>query len=559
MATGAMTEAIPRKSLPASSARPIHRGGTVIVPAFAVGPGAEPAVSSRATESRRSAAQAAAGLSRQSRWRSTPPKYSSRHAADQKLGPPQLRDLGRRCPLCAHRRGIQGAHRQPDGQGDHFGQRHGDRRTRAASSGALCARSEERDSVHRLSGRRHARRRDGGRRAKHQDAWRLCAGARRGPQSLHAVRPCRPGRTAALGRAASERRRARPSSSMASRRAPMRCVIRWKRKLGWNCLVPDHGQTVELVMSAPMHHACKARAAGNRYPFRNRGLPAQGLPGLPVGRFHVPQPHPALRLADRQVIATLYQVESDFLGRDEAGLSDAAWRALDLKEATPSPRGTHPPVEFLSLVRGRIYRPRAGRGRPSSTSFRTSSPGAIRPSRSPPSSPPAPPSPLSHDEICALTRAMVDVGERLRWDQPHHRRQAFRRRTAGQPHHAHHRGHRRRARADHAQDLVARHHLAGRHRRHDGDAGARSIWTRRAIREVVETRRRLHRLGRRGAAQPGRRHPDPHRARARHRQRRPDDRLGPVQEDRRGRDPSGHRHAGGTDRQGAQPERPRPR
>ena len=56
--------------------------------------------------------------------------------------------------------------------------------------------------------------------------------------------------------------------------------------------------------------------------------------------------------------------------------------------------------------------------------------------------------------------------------------------------------------------------------------------------------------------EPGRRHPDPGRARARSRQRGPAGRLGAVQEDRRRLHPCGARHAGRPDRQGAQRKPP---
>ena len=124
-----------------------------------------------------------------------------------------------------------------------------------------------------------------------------------------------------------------------------------------------------------------------------------------------------LSTAGRQAIATLYQVESDIIGRDEAGLSDAAWQALGLKEGDSIVARHAPPVESLGMVRGRIFghalnepmlRDIVGdivAGRYSAieiSAFVTAC--AARP--------------MSSEEVRALTRAMVGVGERLVWDRP---------------------------------------------------------------------------------------------------------------------------------------------
>ena len=108
--------------------------------------------------------------------------------------------------LHPQRRGIEGAHRQSRAEGDHLRKRNGDRRTRAASSQALCSGPQEHHSVRRLSGRRNARRRHDGGRGKRQDPRRIRAGSRAGEQSRHSVRPCRCGRNPALAAAASRRR-----------------------------------------------------------------------------------------------------------------------------------------------------------------------------------------------------------------------------------------------------------------------------------------------------------------------------------------------------------------
>jgi thymidine phosphorylase len=122
-----------------------------------------------------------------------------------------------------------------------------------------------------------------------------------------------------------------------------------------------------------------------------------------------------LRAGDRHVIATLYQITGDLISRDEAALSESAWARLGLKEGQTISI-THPdPIESLSYVRSRIYgnelSDRAFRaiigdavdGRYSDvhlSSFITAC--AARP--------------LDRQEILALTRAMVDAGDRLCWN-----------------------------------------------------------------------------------------------------------------------------------------------
>ena len=57
----------------------------------------------------------------------------------------------------------------------------------------------------------------------------------------------------------------------------------------------------------------------------------------------------------RQAIATLYQVETSFLGRDEIGLSDASWQILAPLPGTMVRVQHAPMVPSLGLVRGRIF------------------------------------------------------------------------------------------------------------------------------------------------------------------------------------------------------------
>jgi thymidine phosphorylase len=82
---------------------------------------------------------------------------------------------------------------------------------------------------------------------------------------------------------------------------------------------------------------------------------------------------------------------------------------------------------------------------------------------------------LDRDEVLHLTEAMIAAGRRLDWQRPGARRaggrQALHRRHPGQPHLDAGGAHRHRARACCAPRRLARHHLAGRHGRHDGGAG----------------------------------------------------------------------------------------
>ena len=123
-----------------------------------------------------------------------------------------------------------------------------------------------------------------------------------------------------------------------------------------------------------------------------------------------------LRARGRYVVATLFQVSDQLIGENEAGLSDAAWTHLELREGDEITI-THPgPIESLGLVRSRIY----GRellesefqaivrdivdGQYSNldiAAFLTAC--ATRP--------------LVPNEVLALTRSMVDTGDRLSWSK----------------------------------------------------------------------------------------------------------------------------------------------
>ncbi|MBI4275458.1 MAG: thymidine phosphorylase family protein [Rhizobiales bacterium] len=122
-----------------------------------------------------------------------------------------------------------------------------------------------------------------------------------------------------------------------------------------------------------------------------------------------------LRAGERRVIATLYQITGDLIAHDEAALSESAWQRLGLRDGGTI-TVTHPePLESLSRVRSRIYGNELSEaefraivtdivdGKYSDihlSSFITAA--ATRP--------------LDQKEVLALTKAMVDVGDRLSWN-----------------------------------------------------------------------------------------------------------------------------------------------
>lgn len=122
----------------------------------------------------------------------------------------------------------------------------------------------------------------------------------------------------------------------------------------------------------------------------------------------------AVRSGAREIIATLYQVDGDALGADEAGLSESAWLQLGLVEGDTVYIRHQRPLESHSALRRRIFGLRLDEtslamviadiaaGRYSDVhigSFLTACTTL----------------PLDLDETRALTRAMVDTGVRLEW------------------------------------------------------------------------------------------------------------------------------------------------
>ena len=121
-----------------------------------------------------------------------------------------------------------------------------------------------------------------------------------------------------------------------------------------------------------------------------------------------------VRNGDRHTIATLYQVDDPWLGLEEAAFSDSAWRRLGLSAGDIVSVQHHDPIDSLGLVRSRIYGQPLGEpalraiigdivdGKYSDihiSSFITA----------------CATNPLARPEVLALTRAMVEVGDRLSW------------------------------------------------------------------------------------------------------------------------------------------------
>lgn len=115
-----------------------------------------------------------------------------------------------------------------------------------------------------------------------------------------------------------------------------------------------------------------------------------------------------------EIPATLHRVDADWLHHDEAALSEAAWQLLGLQGGEALRIQHARPLDSLRLLRAKVYGRKLdypsmraliddiGHGRLSDlhlAAFVTACAGGR----------------LDEQEIVALTRAMVDVGQRLRW------------------------------------------------------------------------------------------------------------------------------------------------
>lgn len=162
--------------------------------------------------------------------------------------------------------------------------------------------------------------------------------------------------------------------------------------------------------------------ASNRLRARRLGLLTQHdaialvHADCPVCRSEGVSAHSRVRLSsgNASLIATLYQVTSDWLAADSIGLSESAWHGLGLDGGGQIEVTHAPPIASLSYVRQRIFDDGLNEAQIRAivkdivsgaysdielTAFVTAI--AARP--------------LSAGETISMTRAMIDTGERMSW------------------------------------------------------------------------------------------------------------------------------------------------
>lgn len=123
-----------------------------------------------------------------------------------------------------------------------------------------------------------------------------------------------------------------------------------------------------------------------------------------------------LEVGQRRIIATLYQIDSDLLEIDEAALSESAWRLLKVEEGDLIHLRHPQPLQSIGSLRGRIFGQRFTRESMQSI-MRDVASGlysdihlamllTVMATRA-----------MDDEELVHLTEAMIDVGERLRWQR----------------------------------------------------------------------------------------------------------------------------------------------
>ncbi|MBW0366682.1 thymidine phosphorylase family protein [Ensifer adhaerens] len=123
-----------------------------------------------------------------------------------------------------------------------------------------------------------------------------------------------------------------------------------------------------------------------------------------------------LRAGEKSVIATLFQVSADWLDIGQAGLSNAAWELLDVQEDVPITVHHPDPLTSFSQVRARIFGNRldAAQFREILDDIAARRYSGIETAAYLVSGSSFP---LDREEMVALTRVMVDIGETLTWQQ----------------------------------------------------------------------------------------------------------------------------------------------
>lgn len=133
---------------------------------------------------------------------------------------------------------------------------------------------------------------------------------------------------------------------------------------------------------------------------RSEGFSAQGRVRVCVG--------------ERSIIATLNIVTGDLLSHQKAALSDSAWTLLGAKEGDKAHFKHAQPVESMSYVRGKLYGKKLGleEARAIITDIRDARYSDIQLSAYVTA---CAANNLSLDETIAITRAMVECGQRFHW------------------------------------------------------------------------------------------------------------------------------------------------
>ncbi len=124
-----------------------------------------------------------------------------------------------------------------------------------------------------------------------------------------------------------------------------------------------------------------------------------------------------IELGERRIVATLNVVDGELVGHGEAGLSESAWRLLGAREGEAG-RFSHPaPIESMAAVRAKIYGHHLEDGQirriveeiVAGSYSQVEIAGFVAACGG---------DHLDQQETEALTRAMLEVGERLDWGRP---------------------------------------------------------------------------------------------------------------------------------------------
>lgn len=122
-----------------------------------------------------------------------------------------------------------------------------------------------------------------------------------------------------------------------------------------------------------------------------------------------------LRHGERHVIATLYHTVGDLVGLHEAALSERAWSHLGVKDGDRVAVRHPDPLESLGHVRSRIYGHKFNDNALHAI-VRDITDGHYSDVQISAFITACATQPLDGQEVLALTRAMVDAGDRLSWD-----------------------------------------------------------------------------------------------------------------------------------------------